>query len=243
MAYRSSRRAFSRIVRALRDGQGDALEAAQEIREAMYQRASSGDAQAILALDYLMEEAELEVGMYGPYAGSALPENGKYLWCDGSVFDPAAYPELAAVVGGRYNVAGDAAAVRRTPPIEGAARTVIGTGESDQMIELWTPGMKIGAQSHALTSLEMPGHAHGVTVEAAGSHSHSTYGGSVSNTATSGAAARVNTLTSVGGASQGSTNAAGAHAHAASSAQVGGGQRHNNMPPSLVSRWIIRAKP
>lgn len=102
-----------------------------------------------------------------------------------------------------------------------------------------TLGKAGGAETHTLATSEAPAHTHAVSGNTAtdGAHPHTVTqviagaGGTQMSTA-AGTSAVTTTVPSTGSA----------HAHALSltSASTGGGGAHNNMPPALVSNYIIK---
>lgn len=105
-------------------------------------------------------------GMIMPFLGNTPPES--WLFCDGTTFDPTAYPELAALLGQIHNE-------YRTPNFIG--RTLIGSSQNGQpdttnntnQSEKYTKfpdDIKFivketcGEYQHKLTSNEIPAHTH-----------------------------------------------------------------------------------
>ncbi len=102
------------------------------------------------------------------------------------------------------------------------------------------PGSVGGEQTHMLTESEFPKHNHVVTLEDAGSHSHTI------GTDKDAYISSSNTGWSVHGASSGSeymngsTNYSGDHTHIATVSYSGGSSPHNNMPPYYALCYIMK---
>jgi len=240
--WRSTRSALGRLTRSVRAEQGDILTDWQEARQALAQRALRLDPAYDVGVVYgFAEEEELEVGMLVPWSGVALPASGKYLWADGATFDPAAYPELAQVVGELWQKPGDAAGVRRVPDLR--RRTLAGPGPGTATTVDWEIGDLIGAEAHKLSEMEMPSHGH--VIAEAGEHFHrqwyrrpAAFQAGVDRV---GVTALLN-LDTGGPTDFSSQNTpAGAHTHMVFGA--GGDNAHNNVQPTAVVGWLVRALP
>lgn len=92
------------------------------------------------------------------FAGSTAPQG--FLLCDGSAVSRDTYATLYAVIGDTYG-AGDGSTTFNLPDLTG--RVVLGTSST------YTLASTGGEETHALTTSEMPSHAH--TIPAHG-HSH-----------------------------------------------------------------------
>jgi microcystin-dependent protein len=152
------------------------------------------------------EVVMIATGTILPFAGSTLPDG--YLECDGTVVLQADYPELYAQIGVTWNTGGEAGNAFRLPELRG--RALIGAGDgpttSNRVI-----GALGGAETHVLTTPQMPSHSHGVGLKA-GSGSQGEY------------ATRSQT-----GSSEAITP----------TSLAGGDQAHNNMQPFAVVKWMI----
>ena len=149
-----------------------------------------------------------------PYAGTSAPDG--WLLCDGSAVSRSTYADLFAAVGTTFGV-GDGSTTFNVPDLRG--RTPLGldnlggtpanrvtNAQADSL------GGSAGAETHTLTTGEMPSHTHNVQGRSAATGStHVTIHGS-DTTATA-------------------TNAATA---------TGSGGAHNNMPPYLAVGYIIK---
>lgn len=134
-----------------------------------------------------------------------------YLFCEGQLLDKSKYPEL-------YSICGDLFGESTTtqfylPDLRG--RVIAGYDENDTSFN--TIGKLLGEKSHTLTVNEMPSHAHGVYGALTGENK------SISNSGNDWGVGttrdwNMDTLTS-----------------------TGGGQAHNNIQPTLVLKWIVKA--
>lgn len=144
------------------------------------------------------------VGMIVPFAGSSAPDG--WVLCEGQAVSRTAYAALFAVVGTAYG-AGDGSTTFNLPDLR--RRSPIGPGGA------WSPGQQVGAETHTLTTNEMPSHTH-----------------------------KLRLITQQHYAGSGSTGIHGSspYYNAADLAEVvGGGAAHNNVGPALVLNFIIRA--
>lgn len=154
----------------------------------------------------------------GAHGGDGIPigqESNRYfstapnghLLCDGSAVSRATYPDLFSVISTTYGV-GDGSTTFNLP--NAARRVSVGSGGTGTSTLANTVGSTGGAETHTLTTAEMPAHVHTIqhaTDGAGGSHFLS--GGGSNNTT-------VDTLS------------------------TGGGGAHNNLPPSMVVYKCIK---
>lgn len=100
-----------------------------------------------------------------PWAGTPGTVPSSYLYCDGSQYAQATYAALYAVVGCQY-CPGMTCSMSNfcVPDLRG--RVPVGQGGTAFM----TRGASVGAETHTLTTTEMPVHAH--TAQSAGAHTH-----------------------------------------------------------------------
>lgn len=196
-------------------------------------------------------------GMHGvvfPFAGSVAPSG--FLLCDGSVYNTADYPVLFSVIASAFNIGGEAAGTFRVPDIRGrviAGRDNMGGTAAGRIttaaagFDGTTLGAAGGAPNVALSSAQIPPHNHPVFLNDPG-HTHATstaglklLGPGSSNGFTSGslgeytlALANAATDITVG-------DTAGGVGTANQTAQnVGGGNAHANMQPTLIMHYIIK---
>jgi microcystin-dependent protein len=163
-------------------------------------------------------EMLMPVGVVLPYVSSDAP-NG-WLNCQGQELYRGDYPALFAVIGTTYG-AGDGSTTFRLPNLAG--RVVVGQGSGPDL----TPrsmGATGGAETHTLTSEEMPSH----------SHTSNATGGAVGLITANG----FNTAVDVD-SSPVEPNVYAAPA-ALSINSTGEGASHNNMQPFAVLNYIIK---
>ena len=166
----------------------------------------------------LPPEMLMPVGVVLPYVSSNAP-NG-WLNCQGQELYRGDYPELFAVIGTTYG-AGDGSTTFRLPNLAG--RAVVGQGSGAGLTSR-AMGATGGAETHTLTTGEIPSHSH---------TSNATGGGLGLMTADGN-----NTAVGVD-ASAVEPNLYAAPA-ALSINDAGGGGAHNNMQPFAVLNYIIK---
>lgn len=131
-----------------------------------------------------------------------------WLECDGSTLSRTSFSALFADIGTTYG-AGDGSTTFLIPT--SARRVLVGKGGSGTATLANTVGATGGAETHTLTTPEIPAHTH-------------TYSAATSSTNATGGA--TNVLNNTGSNDSGST---------------GGGGAHNNMQPSMVMMMIIKS--
>lgn len=190
-------------------------------------------------------------GMLVPWTGaSGGPFPAGWLICDGNEFEQADYPELYAVVGTMY-CPGPCSSVTRFAVPDMRGRIPVHKGGSLLNGAIATV---VGAETHTLTSAQMPVHSHTGSTDAQGAHTHTinTY----NNGAVCGSSGNANGITTqCGSVSSGaigpifnpftgitdpSTNSAGSHAHNVNTNTAGSGGSHNNIQPSIVMQYLIK---
>jgi len=108
-----------------------------------------------------------------PYAGTAVTTPDGWLFCDGSTYGTATYPDLFAVIGYSYGGSGTAFSV---PDLRGrviAGRDMDnGSGTAGRLSTITNQGTALaisaGAQTHTLGTAEMPAHHHGTSTISSG---------------------------------------------------------------------------
>lgn len=156
-------------------------------------------------------------GVVLPYAGSSAPTN--WLLCDGSAVSRTTYADLFAAISTTYGT-GDGSTTFNLPDLRGrvaagkdnmggTAASRLTTGGSG--VDGATLGASGGAQTHTLTTAQIPSHTHPLS-NAAGA------GGNVG----------------AGGAGYGYPTASN------TSANAGGDGAHNNTQPTIVLNHIIK---
>ena len=136
-----------------------------------------------------------------------------WLICDGSAISRTDYSELFNVIGTEFGE-GDGSTTFNLPNIKG--RTIVGLDTNDT--DFNTIGKVLGEKTHTLTVAEMPEHNHKMPIDSfvnSDSQTNVKSGGHVSY--------------ETQGQNYGTTSA-------------GGSQPHNNIQPSFVVTYIIKAK-
>lgn len=160
------------------------------------------------------------VGSVTAFAGSSAP-NG-WLMCGGQTVSRTQYASLFSVIGTTYG-AGDGSTTFALPDLRGrvpageddmggtAANRITNAGAG---IVGTTLGASGGSQTHTLTESQIPSHSHGWTYTSGG-------GGT-----TSGGGVPPHNSTPAGSGGTGNT---------------GGGGAHNNVQPTIILNYIIKA--
>jgi microcystin-dependent protein len=154
----------------------------------------------------------LPIGTVLPYTNETAPEN--WLVCDGSELDRTEYNYLFAIIGTTFGE-GDGSTTFNLPNIKG--RTIVGLDAEDT--DFNAIGKTLGEKTHTLTVAEMPEHNHKQSLDGgnSGNSGKAAYSWSVP----------ANRYLYTGDDLAGKT---------------GGSQPHNNLQPSFVAIYIIKAK-
>lgn len=160
-------------------------------------------------------------GTVVPFAGAAIPDG--WVRCDGTAYSATdvRYATLFSTLQTTYGNGG--AGTFRVPDLRG--RSVIGAGQGSGLTNR-NLAQAVGAETHQLTTDQMPSHSHGVIDPG---HSHGYYrgqtaGGSGAVASSSSTPSTLTTSSTTGITIQSS----------------GGSQPHNNMQPSLAINYIIK---
>jgi microcystin-dependent protein len=178
------------------------------------------------------------VGTVVDFAGSIAPTG--WLVCGGQSVSRTTYADLFAAIGTTYGSVDGL--TFNLPDCRGrttAGRDFTTAGLASRLTNTtMTPdgatlGATGGAQTHTLTEAQMPAHTHTGSTASAGAHSHS-YNATYSSQGASGF--------DFGGffTQQEQTGAAGAHTHAITMNNAGGGGAHPNVQPTILFNKIIR---
>lgn len=167
----------------------------------------------------------LHIGAVIPYTTAAVPSG--CLPCDGSTYNASAYPELFAVLDSAYKISGTQF---RTPDLRG--RTAVGNGQGASLTNR-SLGQAFGAESHQLSSSEMPLHNHFRNEANGGSTEYILTAVSGNDPAPSG----------LSDPFRGGYNLFGSGGFWGGTRTVtkdtGGSSSHNNMQPSHVLRYCV----
>jgi microcystin-dependent protein len=175
------------------------------------------------------------VGTIIPWAGAALPADGKWLECNGTTFNGTNYPELSAVLGDTWGT--HSGSNYFLPNLQGRAAVGSGTGNDGTDSCTFTLGTSGGKYNHTLTYPQMPAHRH---VSPFGEVFASFRWGTFSTTAGNGTRGGLDSDNSQYGYT---TYAGGQSVENGSTTGVTATSPHNNIQPYAVTRYIIKAKP
>ena len=173
----------------------------------------------------------LPIGTQVAYGGTVPPTG--WLICDGSAVSRTTYAELFKVIGTSYGE-GDGSTTFNLPNKKGR----VSAGYDSTNSKFNAIGKKLGEETHTLTAQELASHNHNGTTDWAGEHAHTFNGYAPDRMATgsSGYAFVSN--------SQSHTDvidSSGSHQHTFTTNNTGGNQPHNNIQPTEVDNWIIKA--
>jgi microcystin-dependent protein len=182
-------------------------------------------------------------GTVNPYAGSTAPTG--WLLSFGQAVSRTTYANLFAVISTTYGV-GDGSTTFNLPDLRGRAIAGVdnmGGTDAGRLSISNTLGTTTGAETHTLSSAEMPSHTH-----TQNSHNHTQnahahdfigkFGGSTTISSTLSAPGSANDYGIGGGYVAGAT--ATNQAATATNQNTGGGGAHNNMQPTIVLNYIIK---
>ena len=157
-------------------------------------------------------------GSVAMFAGQNCPDG--WLWCNGGVYKQSDYPKLFSIIGNYYGgsrQAGTFAVPNMT------YRFPLGWGEGAAG-NIGTVGATGGEDTHTLTFDEMPSHGHDISATQIGWNTTGVFATNI-------------------GAGDGWDylgRADGSEKTRAVAQNSGGGKAHNNMPPYLVIKFMIR---
>ena len=192
------------------------------------------------------------VGSIVPYAGTDLSTPAGWLFCGGQTVSQTTYAALFAVVGTTYNTGGEAAGDFRIPDLRGrvvagkdnmagsAASRLTNAGSG---ITGTTLGAAGGAETHTLTTAQMPAHTHTQDAHVHTNSNNTTLG---ANSGWMGLIVNAGSQYWVGRPVSNINdlqNNSGTNYVTATNQNTGGGGAHNNAQPTLVTNYIIKALP
>ena len=171
-------------------------------------------------------------GIISPYAGVSAPSG--WLLCYGQAVSRATYATLFALVSTTYG-SGDGSTTFNVPDLRGrvvAGQDDMGGTSADRLTGLSggvdgdVLGGAGGAQSHTLSTTEMPSHTHYDS-----GHAHGTQTYDVAGAGSFG-------LQAGGGAQR--AGSSGTYTGWAVLSNTGGGGAHNNVQPTVILNYIIK---
>ena len=186
------------------------------------------------------------VGMISPFAGSSSPEG--WLICDGAAVSRSTYAVLFGLISTTYGI-GDGSTTFNVPDLRGRAAIGAGTGPGLSARAL---AANVGSETHTLDVTQIPNHKHytsGTTGDDSPDHTHNITltQDSVLQRGTGVVFDRVRQAGSqtTAGANQRHQHSFGAFSNTSiynnSNAAQTVNQPHNNIQPSLVLNYIIKA--
>lgn len=158
------------------------------------------------------------------YAGSTAPAG--WLLCNGAAVSRTTYAGLFGAIGTTYG-AGDGSTTFNVPDARG--RSIIGAGAGTGLTNR-ALGATGGAETHTLTSAEMPVHSHGVTDPG---HTHALPRGGGAGEGPPYNAYYANNADMANAGIQSATTGISVN-------NAGSGSAHNNMSPFLALNCIIK---
>lgn len=122
----------------------------------------------VAALTTQVNTGLVPIGTLVPWSGTAMTVPSGYLFCNGANVSQSTYAALFAVVGCQY-CPGMTCSMSNfcLPDLQG--RVPVGVGGAGFL----TRGVKVGAETHTLSTTEMPTHSHSGNTNTDGTHSHS----------------------------------------------------------------------
>jgi microcystin-dependent protein len=178
----------------------------------------------------------ISAGTIVPFAGSSVPSG--FILCDGSAVSRATYATLFGIIGTTYGP-GDGSTTFNVPDLRGrvvAGKDDMGGSAAGRLTSTTispngtTLGASGGQQTHALSTSEMPAHAHRVW-SSDGGGSGSTVAGFGSSSISTACG-----LVPIGGTDGYYSNFNAGHAVME---DTGSSAAHNNVQPTLILNYVI----
>lgn len=188
--------------------------------------------------------AVLPVGTVLPYAGKGDTPPAGFLFCDGHSLAISTYPALFAALGNTYG--GDGTTNFSLPNLQ--ARFPVGAGPGTAPSSIRRSG-RPAALRVQLTINELPGHTHGVTDPKhdhqhryvyCGAGNNCTYHQDTGRSVASGNDISGDPHKIGGGGGDDNLSAVQLSETGISIQSAGAGQPHDNVPPYVTIRWIIK---
>lgn len=186
----------------------------------------------------------IPAGIILPYGGSTPPLG--YFFCEGQSVSYTDFPALFDVIGYNFTSGTPSGTLFALPDLKG--RVIVGSDFGAGRVSANNAlGNSSGAQSHTLSTSQIPSHDHGpgtLSTNSTGAHTHDVSATQAANTTATGGQNRLTTLNNGNnGNNDAITSSDGAHSHsvnAGTTGTSGGGSSHNNMQPYLVLNYIIK---
>lgn len=183
---------------------------------------------------------QVPAGTVLDFAGSSAPSG--YLVCDGSVVSRTTYARLFDAIGTNWG-AGDGVSTFKLPDLRGRTTIGVGTGSGLSARALADSG---GAETHQLTSAEMPSHTHiqNAHTHTQNAHNHSGVTRRYDTFARQSTSSALGANAELGlgdntGSSTDNTTATNQNT-TATNQNTGGDGAHNNMQPFASLNKIIK---
>ncbi len=185
----------------------------------------------------------IPIGSVWPFAGASAP-SANWLLCDGSIVAQATYVSLFALISTTYNTGGEGAGNFRLPDIRGrviAGQDDMGGTSANRLtnpvstiggIDGDVLGGTGGAETHVITEAQLDAHTHSNSVSAP--TVTPMYRNNQFENAGLGAYPVTWSEADIGAGTS-------AHAHTVTIADTGSSAAHNNVQPTIIMNYIIRA--